>query len=141
MHTCGLKVNRRGSETSPAKGEDMKQRTSETTYQLTFIPRGEDTVVDRSVASDFADQLHTQFGYTGNVEVNPMYEHQHIVHLPVDYDRIPEVVEFTQAKGFGESVAELWWLNSVQSFNPWSMVTGINTATIPVSDWISELPR
>ena len=119
----------------------MKQRTPLTTYQLTFIPRGEDTVVDRAEASAFAAQLHAQFGYTGRIEVNPLNDKQHVVCLPVKFESIRKIVMFMQKNGFGEAVAKRWWLNSVQSFEPWSMVTGINTASIPVSDWIGELPH
>ena len=84
----------------------MKQRTARTTYQLTFIPQGEETVVNREEASGFAEQLHTEFGYSGTVEVNPLYEHQHVVYLPVKRGSIRKIVEFMQTKGFGKAVAE-----------------------------------
>ena len=119
----------------------MKKRTPLTTYQLAFIPRGEEAIVSSAEASAFAEQLHAEFGYSGTIEVNPLNDKQHVVYLPVKRGSIRKIVEFMQTKGFGKAVAERWWLNSVQSFDPWSMVTGINTATIPVSDWIGELPK
>ena len=119
----------------------MKQRTSCTTYELAFIPRGEDAEVDQARASEFAEQLHAEFGYSGRVEENPLNDKQYVVYLPVKFKSIRKIVVFMQKKGFGRAVAERWWLNSVQSFDPWCMVTGINTPTIPVSKWIGELPR
>ena len=119
----------------------MKQRTARTTYQLIFIPRGKDAMVDHAEALEFAEQLHAEFGYSGTVERNPLYKHQHVVYLPVKLEDIRKIVVFMQKKGFGREVTERWWLNSVQSFDPWRMATGINTPTIPVSKWISELPR
>ena len=119
----------------------MKQRTSETTYQLTFIPKGEEAVVDQKMAQAFERKLYSQFGVAGHTEKNILIDHQWVVHLTVERDSIGEIVRFMQRKGFGKEVTKVWWLNTVQSFNPWSMVTGINTPTIPVSDWIQELPR
>ena len=119
----------------------MKQRTPETTYQLTFIPQGEETIVDQKTAQAFERKLHSQFGIAGHTEKNILIDHQSVVHLTVEWKNIREIVRFMQKKGFGEEVAKMWWLNTIQSFNPWSMVTGINTPTIPVSDWIQELPH
>ena len=119
----------------------MKKRTPLTTYQLAFIPRGEDAIVSSAEASAFAEQLHAEFGYSGTIEVNPLNDKQHVVYLPVKRGSIRKIVEFMQTKGFGKAVAERWWLNSIQSFDPWSMVTGINTLRIRVSDWIGELSK
>ena len=119
----------------------MKQRTPETTYQLTFIPQDEETVVDQKMAQAFERKLHSQFGVAGHAEKNVLIDHQWVVHLTVELESIEEIVRFMQEKGFGEEVTEMWWLNTVQSFNPWRMIQGINTPTIPASDWIQELPH
>ena len=97
--------------------------------------------MDHTEALKFAEQLRAEFGYSGTVEVSPLYKHQHVVYLSVKLENIRKIVVFMQKKGFGRVVAERWWLNAVQSFDPWRMVTGINIANIPVSKWINELPR
>ena len=119
----------------------MKKGTPLTTYQLTFIPRGKDIVVDRAEASEFAEKLHAEFRCVGNVEKNLINNKQYLVYLPVKFESIRKIVAFMQKDGFGRAVAERWWLNAVESFEPWRMVTGINIARIPVSTWIGKFPK
>ena len=112
-----------------------------TTYQFVFIPNDEDAALSEDEALEFSQKLETEFGYTAVIEKNVLNDKQYVVYLVVEFEDIAKIVRFMQNKKFGESVAERWWLNTVQSFNPWCIVTGINTADQPVATWIHELPR
>ena len=86
----------------------MKQRTPETTYQLTFIPQDENTLIDQKTAQAFERKLLSKFGVAGHTDKNVLINHQWVVHLTIELEDFEKIVRFMQKKGFGEEVAKMW---------------------------------
>ena len=107
------------------------------------MPKDEEASVSYNDASDFGDQLRKQFGYIPQVQEHPLYDlrHQHIVCIDVRYFDIERIVNFMKIAGFGSKTAEQWWLNAIYHVDKPPMITGIQTDTIPVSNWIHKLPK